>query len=291
MRVEYFNASAVESDADLHYCGYEDTTPDFCCGPNVRDCYLLHYVCRGEGEYTVRGKTYPLRAGDIFCIFPKEVVYYAARRCDPWSFYWFSFGGRRAMDYAARMGFSHASPVVRLSPGNRLPARMDALLELMENNADAQPFSLLSLLYALFAEVEKNRPDTGGKPARPKPAAVYVEKAVQFMTSNYHRPIRIAEISGRLGLDRTYFSKLFGQVMGLSPQNYLLRYRIEKSLQLLQETDLAVGEIGRGVGMEDNFYFSRAFKQVMGMSPSLYRRACRDGRQAAAQDAAAQAGQ
>jgi len=271
MRVEYYNSSAVECDADLHYCGYEDTTPDYHCGPNIRDCYLLHYVSRGEGFYTMRGKTYPLGTGAVFCIFPKDVVYYYAKRENPWSFYWFSFNGRKALEFASRIGFSYSSPVIWTAPGNRMPELMDSLLHALGNQEKMTGFSLLGHLYGLLAELENAHPSPGVQAAPPKPASLYVDQALQYISYNYHRRIRITDISDHLGLERTYFSKLFAQVMGVPPQTYLLKFRIEKSLLLLNETALSVSEISRGVGIEDMFYFSRAFKRIVGVPPSVYR--------------------
>ena len=58
---------------------------------------------------------------------------------------------------------------------------------------------------------------------------------------------------------------------GISPQEYLLDYRIRKACELLQNTDLPIAHIARSVGYEDSLYFSRLFKQHMKSSPSSYR--------------------
>jgi len=275
MRVEYYNAPTADGAADLHYCGYEDTTPDYRCGPNIRDCYLLHYVSRGEGYYTMRGHTYPLEAGAVFCIFPKDVVYYGAKRDNPWSFYWFSFDGARASEFAARIGFTPLSPVIRLAPDNRLPELMDGLLRETEGGKELGRFASLGHLYSLLAELERSRCSPAVQAAASKMSSVHVDKALQYLNSNYHRSIRIADISDHLGLERTYFSKLFAQVIGMPPQAYLQKYRIEQSLRLLGETQLSIEEIGRSVGMEDAFYYSRAFKRSVGVPPSVYRKLIR----------------
>jgi AraC-like DNA-binding protein len=44
-----------------------------------------------------------------------------------------------------------------------------------------------------------------------------------------------------------------------------------RARHLLDTTDLTIGEIGREVGMNDQFYFSRQFRQTHGESPSAYR--------------------
>ncbi|MDF2923564.1 MAG: hypothetical protein K0R57_2478 [Paenibacillaceae bacterium] len=274
MRLEYYLAKLEECDVDLHYCGYEDTVTDFHIGPNIRDCYLLHYVCRGEGFYTRQGVTHALAAGDVFCIFPDEVVYYYSKPGESWSFYWFSFNGRRASDYAGRAGFTAASPVVRLNPAHRLDRKMDALLELLGREAEPRRLALLGQLYGLLEELEASVTAESAAAGSGKTAhSQYVHKALQYIAFNYHRPLRVTDISGYLGLDRTYFSKLFSQATGIPPQTYILRFRLEKSMPLLTNTDLSLGEICRVIGLEELFYYSRAFKKMTGVSPSEYRKA------------------
>ena len=57
----------------------------------------------------------------------------------------------------------------------------------------------------------------------------------------------------------------------MSPQEYLMKRRIERALELLADPELAVTEIAQAVGYYDVLQFSRIFKKHMGISPSQYR--------------------
>ncbi|MFQ7552579.1 MAG: helix-turn-helix transcriptional regulator [Blautia marasmi] len=70
-----------------------------------------------------------------------------------------------------------------------------------------------------------------------------------------------------VGLERSYFSKIFHKFTGTTAQNYLLNVRIQRSKLLLERTDYTVREICSYVGMKDEYYFSRAFKRSVGLSP------------------------
>ena len=48
--------------------GYEQGRPLHLCGPKVRTHWLLHYVTKGKGYFTVGGKTHEVAAGCIFGI-------------------------------------------------------------------------------------------------------------------------------------------------------------------------------------------------------------------------------
>lgn len=58
---------------------------------------------------------------------------------------------------------------------------------------------------------------------------------------------------------------------GMSPGRYILHFRLEKSLYLLQHTELRIGEIAWQTGFCSQSYFARAFRQVYGLSPHCIR--------------------
>ena len=96
----------------------------------------------------------------------------------------------------------------------------------------------------------------------------YVEQARTYLASNYMMDISIAGLAGQLGLNRSYFSTLFRQQTGLSPQQYLLRCRMEHAQELLCGYGFSPGEVALAVGYPDIFAFSRMFKRYYGVSPT-----------------------
>ena len=69
--------------------------------------------------------------------------------------------------------------------------------------------------------------------------------------------------------------QLFRQYMGATPYNYLLCCRITRAKELLATTDLAVGEIARRTGFNNEANFSTRFARMAGQSPLRYRHAVR----------------
>jgi AraC-like DNA-binding protein len=59
--------------------------------------------------------------------------------------------------------------------------------------------------------------------------------------------------------------------MNISPQNFLINYRVERAVDLMQNPELTIGDISRSVGYEDPFQFSKIFKKIKGVSPSEFR--------------------
>lgn len=52
---------------------------------------------------------------------------------------------------------------------------------------------------------------------------------------------------------------------------YLTAYRIERAVELLQQTDIPVREIAVRVGYTDANYFTKVFKRHLGVTPTEYR--------------------
>ena len=59
--------------------------------------------------------------------------------------------------------------------------------------------------------------------------------------------------------------------MDTSFTDYLSRTRIERSIELLRDTDMSLLEIAGLVGFEDQSYFTKVFKKETGLSPKKYR--------------------
>ena len=65
---------------------------------------------------------------------------------------------------------------------------------------------------------------------------------------------------------------MFNREVGISPWDYLNRYRVAQARQLLQATADSVQVIARRVGITDPAYFSRVFRRIVGESPTDFRR-------------------
>ncbi len=99
----------------------------------------------------------------------------------------------------------------------------------------------------------------------------YIREAISYIESNYQRDLTIEEIARALGLNRSYFGKIFRLSTGKSPQRFLMNYRMIKAAEMLVMTKKTISEIGESVGYENLMHFSRAFKTIYGVSPREWR--------------------
>jgi signal transduction histidine kinase/DNA-binding LacI/PurR family transcriptional regulator/AraC-like DNA-binding protein len=110
-----------------------------------------------------------------------------------------------------------------------------------------------------------------GVDALPQHTSALVKRAVACFHQNYRRPLSRWEIAAAIDVSEDYLSRVFRQELGVSPWDYLNRYRILQAMERLRHTNADIGVVARQVGFKDPAYFSRVFRKVTGQSPTAYR--------------------
>lgn len=98
-------------------------------------------------------------------------------------------------------------------------------------------------------------------------------QAILYITENYSKiDLSIQEISDKIGMSVTHFSRIFKNDMSETIWEYLTSYRIQKACQLLRTTDAKMYEIAERCGYSSPQYFSQVFIRKMGLKPLDYRK-------------------
>jgi signal transduction histidine kinase/CheY-like chemotaxis protein/AraC-like DNA-binding protein len=115
-----------------------------------------------------------------------------------------------------------------------------------------------------------NRSLVGADTLPPETSAL-AKRTIGYLQQNYARSLARWEIAESIGVNEDYLSRVFKRELGITPWDYLNRYRVFRAKEILSSTLDTVAEVGRKVGFSDAAYFSRVFRQVTGISPSGYR--------------------
>jgi len=112
--------------------------------------------------------------------------------------------------------------------------------------------------------------------SRAGPVDRRLRRAIEFMHDNYARDLDLEEIAEAAYLSEFHFARLFKQITGVTPHNYLANLRLERARKLLLETALPISEIAAMVGYQSQSHFTRVFRSVTGVAPRAFRNAGRD---------------
>lgn len=109
-----------------------------------------------------------------------------------------------------------------------------------------------------------------------------VESAVAFIEQHLSEKLMQTDIAELCGSNSYQLSRAFKRVHGITFQEYIVRRRIDKATELLQNNSASVIDVCWAVGFHDASHFTRMFQRHMGMTPSQYRHKCRTTREEAA---------
>jgi AraC-like DNA-binding protein len=97
--------------------------------------------------------------------------------------------------------------------------------------------------------------------------------AALWIEAHAHEPIDLEGAANEVGLSAFHFLRLFRDVLGVTPHQYLLRSRLRRAARLLTDNDRSITDVAFDVGFGDLSNFVRTFHRAAGVSPRGFRRA------------------
>lgn len=235
-------------------CGWQSCPSGHEFGPAIRTYYLLHYVLSGKGVFQDKSGSYTVKEGQLFIINPFETTFYKADDKDPWSYIWIGFECGIELPEALKTSVTDAKNCEHIFTSLK---NMSAVEKGRETLLCSKIFELFSLL-------------SSGSPKSDNRTLEYILKAKNYIDSKYAEEISISQLSRYLGLERSYFSHLFTQHIGVSPQRYLVDLRLTRAAELISSYGYSPSAAAMSCGYKDIVNFSRMFKRRFGVPASKY---------------------
>lgn len=98
-----------------------------------------------------------------------------------------------------------------------------------------------------------------------------VKLMIQYIGAHYMEEIGLNDIAASVNISKNTAMRYFAANIGVSPVDYLIKYRIGTSCKMLRETSDKISHIAGCVGYENTSYFCRLFRKYVGVSPKKYR--------------------
>ncbi len=242
------------------------------------DFYELVLVTGGTAEHVVDGGTEQIKKGDVFVI--GEGNGHAYENPEKLRIINLMFRSEALKDYEE--DFSSVKGYRELFSGNTddfksrihlSPADFDdvlRLLTLMEREYAQRKQARKAFLYSYFVQLVITLSRLYGMPVKKREISG-ITAAAAYLDEHYmeEQPLKSAiELSN---YSRRHFCRLFTEVYGFSPQDYLFEIRMRRGADLLRSTGMSVAETAAKCGFSDSGYFTRVFKKRFGVLPSRYR--------------------
>ncbi len=255
----------VNSSLTLFLCGWENCPPGHRFGPAIRPHYHFHYILRGKGKFYTGDRCYYLTEKQGFLIFPGESTYYIADDEDPWDYCWLAFDGYEVKSILDHCNLSIENPIFTDNCDGIVKQELMKLVQLFKST-QFNEYDVMGHLYLVFSKMQQ-----GKKEQTKAYDKSYSDKAIEFIRLNYNYDIKIEDIAKHIGIDRTYLYKIFMKVYNVSPQQYLIQFRLHVACKLLESSNISITEASYSCGFRDTPAFYKHFKRHYGITPTAYR--------------------
>ena len=239
----------------------------------VHGGHSVSYVRQGTFGYRVRGASFELVAGSLLVGHPGDeyVCTHDHRLGDE------CLSFRLAPELVETIG--DRAEIWRTGGVPPLPELM-VLGELAQAAAEGRSavgLDEVGLSFAArFVEVVSGRKRPPTDPtSRDRRRAV---EAALWIDANSHQPIDLESAAGEVGLSPFHFLRLFANVLGVTPHQYLVRSRLRHAARLLADDRTSITDVAYDVGFGDLSNFVRTFHRAAGISPRRFRQAAKGDR-------------
>lgn len=107
--------------------------------------------------------------------------------------------------------------------------------------------------------------------SRSRIEAARVARVVKYLEATFAESHRLDDMAEVARLSRYHFIRVFRQVTGTSPRQFLIGLRLRAASERLQTSTEPVTSLALAVGFNDISHFNRTFRRAFGMSPRQWR--------------------
>ena len=234
------------------------------------DYYELEIVAEGELLHECNGKSMMLRGGDAYILSPNDV-----HRIVPFKktvIYNLCIYTEQCSKSISRLLLDEEYPRFGRIDDNvmkEIGALHSALRDVLNSTGqyrEVRTSALTTLLVSRLFEMTAAEISLQSDQSYST-----IAKAMSFIEAHLANPITLEEVAAASGYSRTYFSRLFKEIVGINFKDYLEHERIELASNLLEIEEMSITEISYAVGFNSFSSFWRAFKKRKGASPREWR--------------------
>ena len=264
----YFdNSLNSKSEISIIYGGFEKTASDFELSRKSYPWYVLEFPVNGSCELIIEGRSCILKNGAIVSFSPGRAHRYRSDFRDPMEHFFIVFAGHEAGRLFSNAGFDIQPDQEAYDFQRASELFGDIMRSVNSGTRYSQKLANTYLKTLLLEQAEFNHQNQrvlSGPEKTFRRCRSYIEENF----SGIKLPV---EVAGACDINVRYMSRLFKQFYDCSPQQYIMRLKLNKAAVLLLSFDLTISQIAYQVGFDDPYHFSKSFKKHYNRSPLAYR--------------------
>lgn len=135
----------------------------------------------------------------------------------------------------------------------------------------AAPLTISSLFLKIWSILFENSNTSVSAKSRNNDFTT-LKNMIGYIQKFYREKVTLDDIAAAGAVGQSKCCKLFDKYIGVTPNTYLIQYRLHQSTWYLKNTDMTITEIAQTVGFSGSSYYAEAFRKWHKHSPSEYRK-------------------
>lgn len=264
----------ISSEISGHMVPCIQAAGKYCCNDSYvikrkkYDSILIIFTIEGKGYLKYRNKKHEITKGNGFIIDCNEPHVYFTGEDGMWKFLWVHYKGGQSINQVKYI-LDNNGPIFQDVINGLIDKKLLNILDIVANKGvyfDIVMSGYLNeIIHHLMLKTIHHDSNDNFIPD-------IVANAMDIIESHYADNISLESLAKELYVNKYNLIRVFKKYMGITPYDYLIKYRINQAKTLLETTSLPVSDIAYKVGFMDSSYFIKVFKQHEQTTPLRYRR-------------------
>lgn len=227
---------------------------------------MFKYTISGEGRLTIHDNTHRLPAGTAFLLEgPDDYCYDLPPGSASWEFLFISFWNPIAVRLIRRI-IEECGNVFSLDAGGETLQTAWSLYNLFKSGDISDKYSTAAMGYDFLMHLNREVISVDKENIRNQ----LIQKVSNYCYRNLNSAITVEELADYCGYSRWHFSKIFREIRGIPPSEFVMNTKLDAALQILQHEPVSIKELAYRCGFNDQGYFCRRFRMKFGVSPKKF---------------------
>lgn len=238
------------------------------------------YVKEGSFECTINGTVVILHQGEGICINSKRIHSNRAIK-ETHCILYCAITHPVYLNASEYINEKYLSPIlspssfdfVILKKGDWTEAILDLFVNLFEKPLSTPlELKIIETSYHILGILYQNLKPQNIHNKTISPYEDTFKTMVTYISKHYSEKIALGDIANAANIGKTLCAKIFKKYSSKTPGEYVIHYRITKSMELLANNNLSITDIAFTVGFTSASHYTEIFKKLIGCTPNQFRK-------------------
>ncbi|GKX27609.1 hypothetical protein SH1V18_00890 [Vallitalea longa] len=217
----------------------------------------------GKGKIKINNERIILEK-NMGMIIHKDVPHYYEPLCEKWLTDWVTFDGFAVKQLLNTLGF-YKSNYYYINDISGIREKIVNCIDIGNHYNNYIELSIMNYDFVMTLPKYINRSSSPDYTTK-------IDIVINYINDNFYSALTIDSLANLIKVTPQYLCNIFSKATNKRPFEYVNEVRIQKSKELMLNTNFTIHEISKKVGFEDASYYGKWFKRIEKMTPGSFRK-------------------